>query len=540
MIPGLRKLTLTRSIRGKMLAGFGIILILAAAVSFGILYTFDKVTHSYNNLIASEVTVMNQTHATLVRFEQAALDLRGYMLTSDPNYMMRYQEGVEAVKEAVTTLEQSINSSEGKNYYNSLANAITEFESYANEAIQVKQATLLMEDKIEGQQRIEEFLNQEKGTVERVVQAGNAIVYHMEDQLEKGKQNNSNIVANVRQAAVMAISAALLLGLGAALFMVNLINKPIKTLTEHVGKVAGGDLTSSQIIVNSRDELRVLADSFNTMTDNLRNILNQLKEKAATVASGAQQLTSTIQQTSSGIATSASAMHEMATTVEQVTDNTLVVTKEVEAAAQYAREGQRAVDNIRGQMNNIAASSIQVGKAIGNLNNISHEVFKIVDLITEIAEQTNLLALNAAIEAARAGEQGRGFAVVADEVRKLAERSANAAGEIKKLIVSVQDESNSAVIAMDKGTLEVETGGAVVLQVGSTLESIIQSVQGLEEQIRDVAAASEQMSRGVTGTVATIQEQTAIMEEIASMADGFSVMASELEKISNAFKLNNE
>ena len=537
MIPRQGKSSGIFTIRTKLLLGFGVILLLTTAVGFGILYMFDHVNDSYNRLIANEVLVMNQTQATLVKFEQAALDLRGYMLTGDPNYILRYQEGQRNVQEVIGRLGKSITSPEGKNFYNSLVKAVEDFKVYGDNAVALKQQTLLMEDKLAGYQQIEEYLNQGKGTVERVVQAGNAIVLFMEDQLEKGKQHNNAVSGQVNQFAFIGMAVSVILSLVIAVFIVNMISRPVRELTRQASRIAEGDLTADKVWVKSKDELLVLAKAFNKMTENLRTILFELKDKSSLVASGAQQLTSTIQQTSSGIATSTASMHQMATTVEQVAGNTQSVSRVAESASQQAKEGQTAVDNIRRQMDHIILSTKQVGQAINKLNQTSREVFQIVDLITEIAEQTNLLALNAAIEAARAGEEGRGFAVVAEEVRKLAERSAKAAGEIKVLIASVQEESTRAVSAMDKGTSEVETGSQIVLQVGSVLESIIHSVQDVEGQIREVAAASEQMSGGVASAVSTFEEQTAIMQEIASMSDGFSAMAAQLEQMSNAFRL---
>lgn len=537
MIPEQRKRSGIFTIRTKLLVGFGIILLLTSAVGFGILYMFDHVNESYNQLINNEVAVMNQTQATMVRFEQAALDLRGYMLTGDPNYILRYQEGQQSTQEAVSRLGQSITSQEGKNYYNTLVKAVEDFKVYGDNAVVLKQQTLLLEDKLAGYQQIEQYLSEGKGTVERVIQSGNAIVLFMEDQLNKGKQHNNDLSRQINQFAFLGMTVSVILSLAAAIIIVNMISRPVRELTKQASRIAEGDLSTEKVWVKSKDELMVLAKSFNKMTENIRGILIELKDKSTLVASGAQQLTSTIQQTSSGIAASTASMHQMASTVEQVAGNTQSVSRVAESASMQAKEGQTAVDNIRRQMEHIILSTKQVGQAINKLNQTSREVFQIVDLITEIAEQTNLLALNAAIEAARAGEEGRGFAVVAEEVRKLAERSAKAAGEIKNLIASVQEESTRAVSAMDKGTSEVETGSHIVLQVGSVLESIIRSVQDVESQIREVAAASEQMSGSVAGAVSTFEEQTAILEEISSMADSFSTMAAELEQMSNAFRL---
>ncbi|CCO09047.1 methyl-accepting chemotaxis protein [Desulforamulus hydrothermalis] len=488
MLPRWREKFFT--IRSKLMLGFGVILFLNLLMGFALLYMFGQVNASYNRLISREVKVMNETQAALVKFEQAALDLRGYMLSGDPNYIMRYQEEMETAQKAIDQLGKSITFPEGKNYFNTLLKAVADFKVYGDGAIVLKRQSLLEADQLAGYRQIEDYLNQGKGTVERVVQAGNAIVLYMEDQLNKGKQHNNEISLQVKRWVIGGMAASVLLGLVIAVLIVNMISTPVRDLTRQAGRIAEGDLTTDKVWVKSKDELQILAKAFNKMTGNLSNILSELREKSSQVASRAQQLTAIIQQTSSGITGSTAVMHQMAATVSQVADNTQNVSRMAESAGGQAREGQTALDNIRLQMEQIIFATRQVGQAINNLNQTSRAVFQIVDLITEIAEQTNLLALNAAIEAARAGQEGMGFAVVAEEVRKLAERSAKAAGEIRVLITAVQEESGKAVSAMDKGVREVETGNRVLAQVGVVLESIIQSVQDVETQIREVAAAS--------------------------------------------------
>ena len=527
-------------IRYKLLLGFGIILLLTMAGGLGILSMLERVNTSYNQLIESEVKIMNQTQATLIKFEQAALDLRGYMLTGDPNYILRYQEEMQSVQGVINELNQSITVPEGKNYVNTLVKAFQAFQVYADQAVALKQQTIQMSDKLSGYQQIEDFLNRGKGSIEGVVQAGNAIVFFMDDQLAKGKQRNNIIFLEIQKYVVIGIISLLLVSLLAAIIIIKSISQPIKDLTKQVSRVAEGDLSSEKVWVKSTDEFMVLAKAFNKMTEFLRGILLELKDKSNLVASNAQQLASTIQQASSIAATSAVAMQQIASTIQQVTGNTRNVSRMAETTSQQAKEGQAAIDNIHYQMNQITASTKEVGQAIGKLNSTSQQVFQIDDLITEIAEQTNLLALNAAIEAARAGDHGKGFAVVAEEVGKLAERSATAAGEIKVLIATVQEESTRAVGAAGAGEKEVASGSQVALQVGSVLHSIIQSVEVVESQIREVAAASDQMSGGLSNVVDTIQEQNSIMEEIASMAEGFSTMAAELEQMSTTFRLSEE
>lgn len=176
-------------------------------------------------------------------------------------------------------------------------------------------------------------------------------------------------------------------------------------------------------------------------------------------------------------------------------------------------------------------------QVVNGLSDSLNQVNQIVDLINNIADQTNLLALNAAIEAARAGEQGRGFAVVADEVRKLAEQSAHASKDINELILKVLSESKRAVEAMTEGNKQVKVGALIAGEAGGKFHEIIALINQLVNQVQNVAAASEQVSAGVQNVAATTEEQTAAMEEVSSATDQLASMATDLHALVAKYRL---
>lgn len=273
------------------------------------------------------------------------------------------------------------------------------------------------------------------------------------------------------------------------------------------------------------------------MVNQMRELVREIVEKAATVSSSSQQLNASAQQTSAGANENASTMGEIATTVEQVTSNVQTISTTSVAASDHANQGRQGVARVSDQIQAIAGASREAAGVIDELSKKSKEISQIVVLITSIADQTNLLALNAAIEAARAGDQGRGFAVVAEEVRKLAEQSASAAKEIYSLINDIQLESNRAVETMAEGGRQVEAGIGVVQDVGVNFQQIIGAVQDLTPQIQEVASASEQMSAGVQNVAALTEEQTAAMEEVSASAEALSVVAEELSALVGKFKV---
>jgi len=355
------------------------------------------------------------------------------------------------------------------------------------------------------------------------------------------------------------------------------IVRPVREMQQLMAQAEAGDLTALGTY-QSKDELGQLAQSFNRMMDGLRTLVRSVHETSLLLSASAEQLSAsgeearattdqiagTMQNVADGselqmkqAEDGSRSIEELAIGVQRIAEHaTTVVDSSVEAAKQ-AEQGTEAVRNAMGQMQSIAASVQTSAKAIELLNNRSQDIEQIVGVITGIAAQTNLLALNAAIEAARAGEHGKGFAVVADEVRKLAEQSEASTNQINDLVKSIQEDTVDSVSAMVKVTHEVEDGLTVMGTVNESFVSILQMVEGVADQIQDVSAVSEQMSAGsqeisaAVGEMVSIardssshaqeaaaatEEQTAAMEEISDAANSLSEMAQELERLVGQFK----
>ncbi|NTW05809.1 MAG: methyl-accepting chemotaxis protein [Peptococcaceae bacterium] len=336
---------------------------------------------------------------------------------------------------------------------------------------------------------------------------------------------------------MLIISTIGLILLEVGLFiMVTIAVKPASRLVANANQISKGDLTV-EINEQSKDEFGLIASSFKEMVYQVREMIGEIIKKSTLVGEVSMQLNLNSQQTTAGANETAASMNEIATTVEQVNENINEISSASISAAENANEGNISLNKLTGQMHNIANSSHESTKVVNGVSEKSQEIGKIVDIITTISDQTNLLALNAAIEAARAGEQGRGFAVVADEVRKLAEQSFNAAKEIKDLVGAIQFESQEAVQAMVNGGKDVEEGIQVVQEVGESFKQIINAVKGLTEQIQGVASATEQMSAGVQNIAAATEEQTAAIEEVSASAESLSTLAEELNNLTSKFKV---
>jgi len=356
------------------------------------------------------------------------------------------------------------------------------------------------------------------------------------------------------------------------------ITKSVDQIRNGLVKIQKGDL-SCQIQSESQDELAQIADGINEMLFNMREILQKIAQVAQHLTESANQLTTSVEQsaqnsneiavTINNLASGAEKQHQsveqtslaidqIASTVQQLSTGADTITVTSQQSAQASQEGNEAVQNSIEQMSNIRDKVAKSATVIRKLGERSQAIGSIVDTIAAITKQTNLLALNAAIEAARAGEQGRGFAVVANEVRCLAEQSQKAAEQIADLIQKIQSDTEKAVVAMQDGTQEVETGEKVVARAGASFQIITERIAAVSGQAETISAAIGQIAAGSKNMVVSVnsindickaavgqtqnvsaatEEQSATEEEIAASSQGLSQVAEELQAAVRKFQL---
>ena len=286
-----------------------------------------------------------------------------------------------------------------------------------------------------------------------------------------------------------------------------------KSVTEFltiVSQIARGDLTLRGRVTN--DALGNVVDSVNYMLDNFVKVLERVRKGAIDVQSSANEILIASEEMSTGaiqqdqeITNTSSAVEQLTVSMKQVSNNAEASAEAARRALDAAEQGNRSVRDTLEGMQRIRSSVQATAKRIKALGDRSLEISEIVNVINDITEQTNLLALNAAIEAARAGEAGRGFAVVADEVRKLAEHSRNATKDIAALIKAIQAETNDAVVVMEEGTKEVEIGAKLADQAGRALDAISTVVRQSAELVQEISLASKQQVRGTEGVANAMQ-----------------------------------
>jgi methyl-accepting chemotaxis protein len=359
-------------------------------------------------------------------------------------------------------------------------------------------------------------------------------------------------IATVTQSA--ALICLLVAGFSAALsfFIQKNITKPIKTVVTALQDIAEGegDLTR-RLSVTSDDEIGELARWFNIFVDKIHSVVGRFSETSDNLSVSAKELYTTTEQTNEGIMKQqseidlvASAVTEMSSTVQEVARNVENAAHDAEEADSQAVQGQQIVQKTMKAIEDLAGEIERAADVINSLQQESDNIGSVLDVIGGIAEQTNLLALNAAIEAARAGEQGRGFAVVADEVRTLASRTQSSTQEIQEMIERLQAGAKEAVAVMKKGREQVTTSVGHAEDASASLQNITSAVTVIKEMSQQIASASreqssvtEEIHQNVISIAQVANQTSSDSKKIAGGSNNLSSLSTELNSLISQFKL---
>ena len=532
-------------IRTRLMVGFGIVLSLF--VVCGVITTLLLMKSDRSVKVVREESIPFALTAKDIAFHvvQVQQFLTDVSATHDTGVLKEAEDSAQAFRQNIAKFREMYRVKNDQESLRKLEDLESSFNSYyetgktmANAYVNqgIEAGNILMEDfdktSIAITSIVEEFVKQ---------------------QTDEASAMTGNVQKSIGQIMVVLLVISLITivsGFLIAWYITSSVVRPLIRAVDVSNSIANGDLTV-KIESDSNDETGQLLNSMKNMVANLKKLIADIKETSSNMASASEQLSASSEEMSKGVVSQsdrstqiASAAHEMSQTVVEIARNASSIAVSASGTANIAKEGEHIVDKSVSEVKDIAATVSESSKVMVSLGERSRQIGDIIRVISEIADQTNLLALNAAIEAARAGEQGKGFAVVADEVRKLAERTAKATSEIGSMIGAIQEEVQKSVTSMDEVSKMVGTGVEFSTQTGEALHKIVSSVSELQMMVQQIASATEEMSAtseqisGDIMAVANVSKETSTgSEQIAGASSEVAMLASRLLEMGGQFKV---
>jgi methyl-accepting chemotaxis protein len=568
----------------KLGSAFALILIVIAYMGAMSTYKTSQMNSKVEEMKAvwqpgmEEILKINSTLETIYGLDQTILNAE--TIAEKNKYAGQIDEHFVYIDGLLTSYEKTIYNEEDRKNFDGLKETMKKYEIFNKEYVEigkkmdVKRGATPEELAELGnvRKKASELFGERKKYIDAMIEFNRMGT-------ERAGRESAELYEALKRDNLITLAISVAGCLLLAFWLTRSIRGPILRLVAEMKEVAGGNLLVKPMVVKSRDEILDLANSFNEMTDSLKGVIRQVSVTSEQVAASAEELTASSEQTSrateqiavtvqevaagtdrqvKSVEQGARAIDDMSRGIRHIAGNAQQASNMVIQVATMAGEGNQSIQAAVLQMNAIHDSIRELAGVVDGLGSHSQAIGQIIEVITGIAEQTNLLALNAAIEAARAGEHGRGFAVVADEVRKLAEQSSQSAQQIAQLIKTIQTDTKLAVESMESGTKEVQQGILVVHHAGETFGQIQMSITSVADQMQDVSAAAQEVSAhseqvikaielvsevseiaadGTQNVSAATEEQLAAMEEITSSATALSNMAEELQHMISRFKV---
>ncbi|MBP9211200.1 MAG: methyl-accepting chemotaxis protein [Bacteroidetes bacterium] len=529
----------------KLLLAFGVVSAIAVAIGYVGFTASSEIAEASDMMYEKQAAPIGILAQVDNRFQRIRLNTREVLIAKSAEEKTDVIEKIQTYRKEIGEFaeqyEKTIMTDEGRKVFAEFVDARKEYVKDMDQLIVLARAN-----------KVDEGMAFLKGDMGKSSRTEQDLIKKMLDQkvelARTAAENNAALASAASTQIITFLVIGVLFAIGLGVFIARSIANPVK---EVVTNIHNADL-NSRFNSDRGDEIGDLQKAFDGFVEQIKTTLIQVSESSAAVASASTQISSSTEELAAGAQEQSSQAGEVATAVEEMTKTLGETTENVRKVADGAREAKESArkgGDVVGQtisgMKRIADVVNQSAEQVKILGASSDKIGEIIGVIDDIADQTNLLALNAAIEAARAGEQGRGFAVVADEVRKLAERTSKATKEIAAMIRQIQTDTSQAVASMDKGTQEVGTGISLAEQAGTMLNDIVGNAQSVADMVGQIAAASEQqssaseqISKNVEAISTVTQQSASGTQQIARTAEDLNRLTENLQQLLSKFNLS--
>ena len=531
----------------KIIGGFGLIAMIAGVIGFTGVSNIMSINKNDRDLYERMTVPIAQMGEISTAFERVRVDLAKILIVSGIQEKEKYERQIQELSATITRIngefEKTLSGRTEKDLFKQFTDSRTVFRPLISRIIQLSKAG-------KNEQAVALYNNEavaaatvEQSAIEKLVAA----------KVSDAKETADKNAAIGRRSVAVSLTLTVIgfvLAIACGILMSRCISRPLREKVLFAEAVASGDLTHT-LHVDRNDEIGSLAKALNTMSGELRAVINKMVDTSNTVSAAANQLSGASLQMATGTeevaaqtATVAVASEQMSATATEIAKNCIRAAESAKHANDTALHGEGVVEETISVMSRISLRVNESSQTVETLGSRSEQIGEIIGTIEDIADQTNLLALNAAIEAARAGDQGRGFAVVADEVRALAERTTKATREIGSMIKAIQDETRGAVSSMVEGVREVETGTNEAAKSGDSLKEILNQINSVAMEVSQIASAAEEQTATITEISGNMSQITEVVhetargaQESAESARQLAGMARELQDLAGHFKI---
>ena len=527
----------------RLYLGFSVLLALLIAVWAVGKWGFASYHDQISNVFRGDLRIMEYS----ARARSDALGLRRFEKDMFINigsakevekYYASWNDTKEQLSAGISELEKIVVLPEDKQL---LSSAKENLEKYGAGVIAIYQK--IKAGEISSTQDANRAMGEFKGATHKAVDEVKNLAAQSSKRVATEEDRLSGFSQKISATTLTLSVVALLVGMAAAWLISRSVTNPLNQMRTTITEVEkNGDFTQ-RIQVRGEDEVGQTAQSFNQLMASVQQTLGQVLESAGRVSDAAQNLSAASGQVAASSSSQSEATSSMAAAVEQMTVSINHVSGSAHEAVDISRksgtlssEGGDIIHKAAAEMSQIAETVRHTAQAIEELDQHSNRISSIVQVIKEVADQTNLLALNAAIEAARAGEQGRGFAVVADEVRKLAERTTKATEEITRMIGAMQDSAKVAVSTMETAVDQVGGGVALANQAGSAIIQIKSGAEQVVGVVNDISSALAEQSSASNDIATQVEKVAQMTEQNSAAADDTANAASKLQELAHAMQ----